>query len=66
VSVAPLLSRKYVNTMTPAIRTAKKAGIEYTVEEYEHDADVDSNGLEATAAPDLQALYHATLAEIKR
>ena len=64
--VAPLLSRMYANTMSPAIRTAKKAGIEYTVEEYEHDTDVDSNGLEATAASDLQALCHASLAKIKR
>jgi Cys-tRNA(Pro)/Cys-tRNA(Cys) deacylase len=39
----------YVNTMTPAIHAAKKAGIEYTVHEYEHDPNADSYGLEAAA-----------------
>ena len=33
--------------MTPAINTAKKAKISYTVHEYEHDAISESYGLEA-------------------
>ena len=36
--------------MTPAIQTAKRTGIEYTVHEYEHDPNVDSYGLEAATA----------------
>lgn len=36
--------------MTLAIQTAKKAGIEYKVHEYEHDPNADSYGLEASTA----------------
>ena len=36
--------------MTPAIQTAKKAGIEYTVHEFEHDPNAGSYGLEASTA----------------
>ncbi len=36
--------------MTPAIQTAKQAGIKYSVHEYAHDPQVDSYGLEAAAA----------------
>ena len=39
--------------MTPAIQTAKKAGIEYTVHEYEHDPNAGSYGLEASTALDI-------------
>ncbi len=36
--------------MTPAIQTAKKAKIEYSIHEYTHDPHVDSFGLEAAEA----------------
>ena len=42
--------------MTPAILSAKKAGIAFTVHEYEHDPSAPSYGLEAAeklgAAPE--------------
>ena len=36
--------------MTPAIKTAEKARIVFTVHDYEHDPNADSYGLEAAAA----------------
>lgn len=36
--------------MTPAIKTAEKAKIVFTVHEYEHDPNADSYGLEAATA----------------
>ena len=36
--------------MTPAIQTAKQAGINYIVHEYAHDPRVDAYGLEAATA----------------
>ena len=36
--------------MTPAIKTAEKARIVFTVHDYEHDTNADSYGLEAAAA----------------
>jgi len=36
--------------MTPAIKTAEKAGIAFTVHEYEHDPAAESYGLEAATA----------------
>ena len=36
--------------MTPAIKTAEKANIPFTIHEYEHDPNADSYGLEAAAA----------------
>src|SRR5437868_14371844 len=35
------------HTMTPAVRAAQSAGIEFVLHRYEHDADADSFGLEA-------------------
>ena len=48
--VEPLAWRMYVNSMTPAIQTAKKAGIDFTVHEYEHDPNILSYGMEAALA----------------
>ena len=48
--VVPLPLRMCVETMTPAIQTAKKAKIEYTIHEYAHDPHVNSYGLEAAEA----------------
>ncbi|MCK9174979.1 MAG: Cys-tRNA(Pro) deacylase [Desulforhopalus sp.] len=33
--------------MTPAVKTAKKKKIQYTLHEYQHDASADSYGMEA-------------------
>lgn len=39
--------------MTPAIKTAEKAKIAFTIHEYEHDPNADSYGLEAAVALDI-------------
>ncbi len=41
--------------MTPAINTAKKANIKYTIHEYKHDPHTDSYGSEAAEALGVEA-----------